>query len=148
MTAVPNPSNEEIGDILKRVRTIAVVGASTNPQKEAHTVPAFMKSQGYRIIPINPNADEIFGEKAYPSLTDLPEDLVKEVDMVNLFRPGEQVGPHVEAAIELDIPIVWMQQGIRNDEWAGKAKAAGLTVVQDLCIRMAYQYFKAKWELS
>ena len=135
---------ETLRRILRDTRTIAVVGASRDPAKEAHSVPAYLQAQGYRIIPINPQAEEILGERAYPSLEALPPDLAREVDLALLFRPSEQVGPHVEAAIRLRIPVVWMQQGIRNDEWARRAEEHGLTVIQDLCLRTVHLVLTAR----
>jgi len=139
-----NISTDTLRRILDETRTIAVVGASRDPAKEAHTVPAYLQAQGYRIIPVNPSAGEILGERAYPSLDDLPADLAGEVDMVLLFRPSDQVGPHVDAAIRLGVPVVWMQQGITNAEWARRAEDAGLTVVQDSCMRTVHVVLSAR----
>lgn len=140
---VANPDNDTIIRLLKDARTIAVVGASRHPEKEAHTVPAFMQAQGYRIIPINPAGGEILGETAYASLEEVPGHIRREIGLVNLFRPSDQVGPHVQAAIDMNLPAVWMQLGIRNDHWARRAKKAGLTVIQDSCIRVAYTVYAA-----
>lgn len=134
-----NPNPAELRRLLTQAKTIAVVGASTNPDKEAHAVPAFLQKQGYRIVPVNPGADEIFGQRAYASLADIPSQLAAEIDIVNLFRPSEQVGPHVQAALNIKAPVIWLQKGISNEEWAAKARAAGATVVQNLCMKMAYQ---------
>lgn len=143
---VANPDNDTIVKLLKDAKTIAVVGASRHPEKEAHTVPAFMQAQGYRIIPINPAGGEILGETAYASLEDIPEELRREIDLVNLFRPGDQVGPHIKASIDMNLPALWLQLGIRNDDWARRAKEAGLTVIQDSCIRVAYTVYAATAE--
>lgn len=132
---------EELKGILEKARTIAVVGISRDPEKPAHDVPRRMQAHGYRIIPVNPAGGEILGEKVYPSLDDIPEELVRQVDIVDIFRPSDQVGPHVEAAIRLHVPVVWLQLGIRNDEWAEKARQAGLTVIQDTCIWVAYRTY-------
>lgn len=118
-------------EILSTAKTIASVGLSTSPAKESYGIVAYLKSRGYRIIPVNPTADEILGEKAYPDLPSVPE----KVDVVQLFRRSEDVPPFVEQAIQIGARVVWMQEGIRNDESARRAEAAGLTVVMDRCMR-------------
>ncbi|MEX2356034.1 MAG: CoA-binding protein [Thermaerobacterales bacterium] len=139
--ASPNPQPAEMGTILKQARVIAVVGASRNTGKEAHNLPKALQKAGYRIIPVNPHADTIFDETAYPSLADVPSDLARTIDIVNLFRPGDQVSPHVEAAIDLNIAVIWMQQGIRNEAAAARARSAGAVVIQDQCLHTAYLLF-------
>jgi hypothetical protein len=121
--------------ILTEARTIAVVGCSKDPAKEAHTVPAYLQSKGYRILPVNPTADVILGEKAYKSLDDVRE----PYDLVEIFRPSADVPPHVEMAIRGPAKAIWMQLGIRNDEAARKATAAGKIVVQDRCMRTEHR---------
>lgn len=121
--------------ILETSETIAVVGASTHEEKNAHTVPAYLQEQGYRVIPVNPSHDVIWGEKSYASLRDVPE----SVDVVEIFRPGEEVEPIVEAAIEIGAKTVWMQMGIRNEAAARRAREAGLNVVMDTCMRVAHR---------
>ncbi len=116
-------------EILK-YRTIAVVGCSTNPEKPAQYIPKYLKEQGYRIIPINPFAEEILGEKAYPSLDEVPG----EIDVVQIFRPGEETPEIVKHAIEKGAKAVWMQTGIKNEEAAKIARDAGLLVVMDKCM--------------
>lgn len=116
-------------------KTIAVVGCSTNPEKPAHYVPAYLKEQGYRIIPINPFADEILGEKVYKSLGEVPD----EIDTVLVFRPGEEAAEIVKHAIDVGAKAVWMQEGIKNDDAAGLAKDAGLLVVMDRCMLKAHK---------
>jgi len=124
-------------EILLRYRTIAVVGCSKDPGKDAHTVPAYMQSKGYRIIPVNPTAAEILGEKAYPSLSAVPD----SYDIVNIFRPSEQVGPIVDEAIRAGkAKVVWMQTGIVNDAAAAKARAAGMQVIMDRCLRTEHRF--------
>lgn len=126
----------DIQGILTKYRTIAVVGCSTDPTKDAHTVPAYMQAAGYRIIPVNPRADAILGEKAYASLSDVPDDY----DIVNLFRPSDQVGPFVDEAIRAGkAKVIWMQLGIQNEAAAAKARAAGIAVVQDRCLRVEHR---------
>ena len=117
--------------ILLDTRTIAVVGCSKDPLKEAHRVPAYLQANGYRIIPVNPTADEILREKVYASLGDIRE----PYDLVEIFRPSADVPPFVEQALKGPARVIWMQIGIRNDEAARKAEAAGRIVVQDRCMR-------------
>ena len=124
------------GEILAKHRTIAVVGCSKDPSKDAHTVPAYMQSQGYRIVPVNPTATEILGEKAYPNLSAVPD----SYDIVDIFRPSDQVGPIVDEAIRAGkAKVIWMQTGIANEEAAGRARAAGIEVVMDRCLRTEHR---------
>jgi predicted CoA-binding protein len=123
-------------EILLRFRTIAVVGCSKDSSKDAHTVPAYMQAQGYRIIPVNPTANEILGERAYPNLTTVPE----PYDIVNVFRPSDQVEPIVDEAIRAGkAKVIWMQTGIFNEAAAAKARAAGVQVVMDRCMRTEHR---------
>lgn len=116
--------------LLREMKTIAVVGCSKDPAKDAHRVPTYMQMHGYRIIPVNPTAAEILGEKAYPSLDAVPV----PYDTVDIFRPSADVPPIVDQAIRGPAKIIWMQLGIRNDAAAEKARAAGKIVVQDRCL--------------
>ena len=123
-------------EILEKHRTIAVVGCSRDPSKDAHTVPAYMQSQGYRIIPVNPTATEILGEKAYPSLSAVPD----PYDIVDIFRPSDQVGPIVDEAIRAGkAKVIWMQTGIVHEAAAAKALAAGMQVIMDRCLRTEHR---------
>jgi len=120
-------------------RTIAVVGLSRSPGKDSYKVAEFLKSKGYRIVPVNPNAEEILGEKAYPSLRDLPEDLKASIEVVDIFRRSEDVLPVVKEAVEIRkkygrLKAIWMQEGVVNKEAAQAAKEAGLIVIMDRCI--------------
>ena len=125
--------------VLKEARVVAVVGASRNPEKDAYRVPAYLQSKGYKVIPINPKASEILGEKAYPSLDDLPDDLARQVDVVDVFRPPEEAVSVVEQAIRLkertgkDL-VVWFQFSTSSDEAVEKALKAGLRVVRERCM--------------
>ena len=112
---------------LRNSKTIAVVGLSPNPDRDSHRVSAYMQSQGYRIIPVNPTADEVLGEKSYPDLTSVPE----PIDMVDIFRRSELVMPVVEEAIQVGARYIWMQDGVVNEEAAEKAEQAGIPVVMD-----------------
>ena len=129
----------EIKNILNNYRTIAVVGISRQKIKDSHIVAEYMKEKGYRIIPINPFADEILGEKCYKSLLEMPEELQKQVEIVDIFRPSDKVMPIVDEAVKLkekhgNLKVVWMQLGIANEEAAKKAEAAGLKVIMNKCI--------------
>jgi predicted CoA-binding protein len=128
----------DTSDILRNYKTIAVVGLSNNPMRPSHGVSEYMKRQGYRIIPVNPGHAEILGEKAYRALEDIPE----PVEIVNIFRRSDQVGPVVDSAIKIGAKVVWMQEGIENKEAADKARAAGLEVVMDRCILKEHRYIR------
>ena len=127
-------SDQTLKDILLSVKTIASVGVSSNPEKDSYKVVAYLQEQGYRIIPVNPTATEIFGEKVYPSLSAIPD----QVDVVQVFRKPEDVPPVVEEAIKVGAKVVWMQEGITNQEAAQKAQAAGLQVVMDACMHTVH----------
>jgi predicted CoA-binding protein len=122
---------DEIEEILEQYRSVAVVGLSTHPGKDAHDVPRFLQGQGYRVVPVNPFAEEILGEKAYPRLGDIPF----PIDMVVIFRPSEEVPGVVDEALETEAKAIWMQSGIWHEEAAKKAREAGLRVVENRCIR-------------
>ena len=128
-------NDKEMKEILLSIKTIASVGVSSNPEKESYEVVAYLKNQGYRIIPVNPTATEILGEKTYPSLSDIPD----KVDVVQVFRKPEDVPPVVEEAIKIGAKVVWMQAGIVNEEAAQKAREAGLQVVMDACMRATHR---------
>ena len=119
-----------IKEILETYRTIAVVGLSSRPHRASHGVSRYMQRQGYRIIPVNPMETEVLGEKAYPSLDDVPE----AFEIVDIFRRSEYVPDIVEAAIRRRAKVIWMQQGVIHEGAAERARAAGLEVVMDLCI--------------
>jgi predicted CoA-binding protein len=119
--------------------TIAVVGCSTTPGKAAHDVPAYLQRQGYEIVPVNPHRDEVLGREAADSLADVSE----RVDLVDVFRPSEEVSSIVDAVIERierrgDVQGLWLQLGIRDDDAVARARDAGLTVVQDRCLKVEY----------
>jgi hypothetical protein len=125
---------ERIPHILKHMQTIAVVGLSPKPHRASFSVSRYMQAQGYRIIPVNPNATEALGEKSYPSLTEAAKH--EKIDLVNCFRNSEDIPPIVDEAIAIGAKAVWMQLGIENRAAAAKAQAAGLLVVQDQCIKV------------
>ena len=121
---------DPIADLLKRAKTIAVVGLSCNPLRPSHGVAAYLQSHGYRIIPVNPLVEECLGEKAFASLHDVPE----KIDIVDIFRRPEFVEEVVDQAIQLKIPAVWMQEEVIHQKAADKARKAGILVVMDRCI--------------
>jgi predicted CoA-binding protein len=121
---------EQIRDLLKRSKTIAVVGLSDSPLRASHGVSAYMQMQGYRIIPVNPDVEEVLGEKSYPSLLDVPG----PIDIVNVFRRPEFVPAIVDQAIARKASAIWMQEGVIHQQAAEKARQAGIFVVMDLCI--------------
>jgi predicted CoA-binding protein len=124
------PQSDPIGDLLRRAKTIAVVGLSRNPMRPSHGVSAYMQSHGYHIIPVNPHIEECLGEKAYASLLDVPE----KIDIVDVFRRPEFVEEVVDQAIQLKVPAVWMQEDVVHEKAAEKARKAGIFVVMDRCI--------------
>src|SRR6187402_2400491 len=130
-----NMNNDQMmKDILLSAKTIANVGLSSNQEKESYWIVSYLKDQGYRIIPVNPTADEILGEKAYPDLESVPE----KIDVVQVFRKPEDVPPVVDSAIKVGAKAVWMQEGIVHEEAAQKARQAGLQVVMDACMRVTH----------
>ncbi len=121
---------DEIRKILTESKTIAVVGLSPKQDRPSYKVASYLKSKGYRIIPVNPNADQILGEKSYPGLVSIPE----KIDVVDIFRKSGDVPPVVDEAIKAGAKAVWMQEGIVNEPAAQKARSAGLMVVMDRCM--------------
>jgi uncharacterized protein len=133
LVSLPQSSSslsDQIGELLKKSHTIAVVGLSDNPMRASHGVSAYMQAHGYRIIPVNPQITECLGEKAYASLLDVPE----KIDIVNIFRRPEFVEEVVDQAIELKVSAIWMQEDVIHEKAAEKARGAGIFAVMDLCI--------------
>jgi predicted CoA-binding protein len=128
MSSSPQP--DPIADLLKRSKTIAVVGLSNSPLRPSHGVSAYMQTNGYHIIPVNPEIKGALGEKAYASLLDVPE----KIDIVNIFRRSEFVDEVVDQAIQLKVPAIWMQEEVINEQAAEKARKAGIFVIMDHCI--------------
>ncbi len=129
--------DEQLRNILASARTIAVVGLSDKPDRDSHTVARYLQGQGYRIIPVNPSVPEVLGERSYPSLSAIPPDT--KVDLVDIFRRSEQVPPVVDEALARGVPVIWMQLGVEHPEAAAKARAAGVTVLENRCIRVDHQ---------
>jgi hypothetical protein len=135
---MPLTSDEDLRRLLGS-ETVAVVGCSTTPGKAAHEIPAYLQRHGYRIVPVNPNADEVLGEPAYDSLAEVPD----EIDLVDVFRPSREVSGIVDDVLERhdargDAGAIWLQLGIRDDEAAARAEAAGVDVVQDRCMKVEH----------
>lgn len=131
---MPVEADEELREILD-ADTIAVVGCSSTPGKAAHEVPRYLVAHGYDVIPVNPNAEEIFGRVAYDSLAEVPHD----VAVVDVFRPSEEVAGIVEEAIDRDdVAVVWMQLGIRDPEATRRAEKAGIRVVENRCMKVEH----------
>ena len=136
-----SPDSERAISQALQYKTIAVVGLSNNPERPSYDVANYLKSHGYRIVPINPTIEEVLGEKSYKSLLDLPEELKREIEVVDIFRRPEDIPPIVEHAIELrrsfgHPKVIWMQLGIVNEDAAQTARNAGLEVVMDRCMKI------------
>ncbi len=139
--AFSNPTLDEIRTLLERVRNIAVVGLSPKTDRPSHKVAAALQGFGYRIVPVRPMAKEILGEKVYPDLASVPV----HIDLVDVFRAPEQVDEVIDACIALQVPAVWLQDGVVNEAAAQRARAAGLMVVMDRCVYRDYvQLFDAE----
>ena len=123
-------SDTDLSELLQTAKTIAVVGLSSNPARASFGVSRFLQRQGYRVIPVNPNENEVLGERAYPSLRDVPD----TIDIVDIFRRSQAVPEIVEEALEKHPRCIWMQEGVFHEEAAKRAQAAGVPVVMDRCI--------------
>jgi predicted CoA-binding protein len=127
---VTTTATDPISEILSTAKNIAVVGLSSSPLRPSYGISAYMQSAGYKIIPVNPTINGALGEKAFPTLQEVPE----KIDIVNIFRNPEFVNEIVDQAIELKVPCIWMQEEVVNEAAAEKARQAGITVVMDRCI--------------
>ncbi len=127
----------EMKDTLRSYKTVAVVGFSPKEDRPSYIVAAYLKSKGYRIIPVRPEGDEILGEKVYHSLMEIPREI--DIDVVDIFRKSEDVPSVVEEAIRRGAKVIWMQEGIINQDAYGKAEKAGLKVVMDRCMKKEHQ---------
>ena len=135
------PTDATLHDVLARARTIAVVGLSDKPERDSNEVARYLQSVGYRVVPVNPMLSEVLGERAYPSLAAIPPEVT--VDIVDIFRRSEQVPTVVDEAIARGAPVVWMQLGVEHAEAAAKARAAGITVFENLCIMVQHRRLRA-----
>ena len=143
------PSDQELRSILGDARTIAVIGLSTNPERPSYEVAEFLQSKGYRIVPVNPNATEVLGERAYASLLEVPEEIA--IDVVDVFRRAEHTPEVAEQAVARGAKVLWLQEGIANDDARRIGEDAGLTVVMGVCIKKQEQrlergFVMQKWE--
>ena len=127
------PSDVELRSILGDAETIAVVGLSSRPHRDSYGVSAYLQSKGYRIVPVNPNETEVLGERSYPSLSDVPSDIT--IDVVDVFRRAADTPPIAKEAVERGAKVLWLQDGIVNDEARRIAEAGELTVIMGVCIR-------------
>lgn len=137
-------SKNRIEEILTKYKTVGIIGLSRDPSKDSHSVATYLQTQGYKIIPINPTTKEVLGEKSYKTLLDIPPQIQKTIEIVDIFRPSEDVPSIVEQAIKLkeknDKPyVIWMQLGIINEQAAAIARAAGLEVVMNRCMRQEHK---------
>jgi predicted CoA-binding protein len=141
---IPDNMRSEFGpdpiiDILKRYRTVAVVGLSSNPGRASNHVAEYIKSAGYRMIPINPNETEVFGEKSYPDLESAAAATAPtKIEIIDIFRRPENIPPVVDAAISIAAKVIWMQLGIEHPQSAEKARTAGLVVVMNACLQVEH----------
>ena len=133
-----NPSDKEIVELLSNTKTIAMIGASSNPEKTSHGIMNKLQSIGYRVIPVNPNETEILGEKCYASLLDIPI----QIDIVDVFRKAETTVPIAEEAVKIKAKALWLQSGIINEETATIAKQGGLWMIMDECIAVMHAVLK------
>jgi predicted CoA-binding protein len=132
---MPVETDADVRRILE-YKTVAVVGCSSTPGKDAHEIPKYLQAQGYEIIPVNPTAEEVLGRPAYDSLFDVEED----IDIVDVFRPSPEVAGIVDEALARDdLEVIWLQLGIHDDDAVARAEEAGLRVVQDRCMKPEHQ---------
>src|SRR5207302_4076210 len=133
-------SDAQIRAILERVRTIAMVGASSNWNRPSYFVMKYLQGKGYRVIPVNSGiaGQELLGEKVYASLREIPPGIAEQIDMVDVFRPASETPAIVEDSIAIGAPVVWMQLGIRNDEAAALGEAAGLEIIMNRCPKIEF----------
>jgi predicted CoA-binding protein len=125
------PSDQELRSILGEAKTIAVVGLSSDPNRDSYEIAEYLQSKGYRIIPVNPNETEVLGEKSYPTLLDVPE----KIDVVDVFRKAEYTPEIAEQAVKIGAKVLWLQDGIVNEDAWRIGQEGGLDVVMGVCIR-------------
>ena len=126
-----------INELLRKARTIAIVGCSLKPERDSHRVAAYLQGAGYRVIPVNPVAEEILGEKVYPDLASIPDEI--EIDIVDVFRRPEHIPAVVDAVLERGAGALWLQLGCADPESEDRARNAGLEVVSDRCIKVEHR---------
>jgi len=139
-----NPSDEQLRQLLTSAQTIAMVGASSSPDKASHGIMRRLQTVGYRVIPVNPHETEVLGERAYASLADIPV----RVDIVDVFRRPEDAPAIADEAVKIGAKALWLQLGIVGEEAAARARAGGLMVVMDACIAATYAMLHVRHEKS
>jgi hypothetical protein len=149
MQSNQNPSDKVLEMILSRHRNVAIVGLSGDPARPSYGVAEYLKTHGYRIVPVNPNLAEVLGEKSHKSLMEMPVEIQRTIEIVDIFRRSEDVLPIVEQAVKIKksfdvLRAVWMQLGVINEPAAELARKAGLTVVMDRCMRQEHQHLFGK----
>src|SRR5579862_8541586 len=135
-----NPSDAELKQLLTHARTIAMIGASSNPEKASHGIMQRLQQVGYHVIPINPRETEVLGERAFASLADVKE----PIDIVDVFRRPEDTPAIADEAVKAGVKALWLQTGIANEEAAARAEAGGLMVVMDACIAATHALLQVK----
>lgn len=142
-TPFQNPDQNAITDLLRRVRTVAVLGISPKVHRDSYRIAAYMQDYGWRIVPIRPGLSEVLGEKAYASLSEVPAELRAEIDVVDVFRAPEHLPEIVEECLALKLPALWLQLGVTHEAAASKARDGGMSVVMDRCIYVDYRNWVA-----
>lgn len=137
MIPISGDTNYDLAKILREAKTIAVVGLSPKPERPSNQVAAYLLAAGYQVIPVNPGHDQILGLRAYPDLASIPV----TVDIVDIFRSAKEVPAIVEAAISIKAKVVWMQLGVVHNEAAATARAKGIVVVMDRCLKVDHQQY-------
>ena len=133
-----NPSEQDIKRLLSSASTIAIVGASSNPERPSNGIMRMLKNAGYRVIPVNPNETRVLGELAYPTLLDVPE----PIDIVDVFRRAEYTPAIADDAVKVHAKALWLQSGVSNEDAAARASAAGMVVVMDACIAVMHSLLR------
>lgn len=133
-----NPSRDQLQTLCCGLRTVAIVGLSPNPARPSHGVARALQRLGLRIVPVRPALTNVLGEPAWPSLSAIPEDLRRQIDVVDVFRNADQVAPLVDECIALGLPAIWLQDGVIDEVAAQRGREAGLTVVMDRCLWRDY----------
>ncbi len=133
-----NPSDDDLRQLLTEAKTVAIVGASSNPERSSHGIMRMLQSVGYRVIPVNPRETAVLGEQAYSRLEDIPE----HVDVVDVFRRAEDTPPIADSAVAIGAKALWLQSGISNEETAARATTGGLVVVMNACIGVMHSMLR------
>jgi hypothetical protein len=144
-----NPTEDVLRTILSEYKNVAVVGLSNDPARPSYGVAEYLKNHGFHIVPVNPFVTEVLGEKSYKSLLEMPAEMQKIIEVVDIFRRSEDVPPIVEQAIQMKrlygvLRVIWMQLGVVNEQAAELARKAGLIVVMDTCMRQQHQHLLGK----